>query len=322
MSTTEMHSAPAPLFRDPIHDGAADPVVVWNREEKTWWILYTQRRANVDTPGVAYCYGTAVGAASSNNHGQYWLYRGSLNLEFERGHNTFWAPDVVYHDRTYHMFVSYIRGVHSHWGGSARIAHCTSRNLWDWKYEGFLKLSSDRVIDATLAQTPEGTWRIWYKDETRGSVTMTAESDDLTSWRLDPDPAIGGDAHEGPKVFRYGGCYWMLTDEWAGMRVYRSEDCRTWERHGRVLEGASSRPEDGPSGAHGDVIVVEDRAYVFYFTHPGRSLHLESEPDADGVVPYSQRRSSLQAAKLEIVDGTLVCDRDRPFDFWLPDLTE
>ena len=27
-------------------DGAADPVLIWNREEKKWWMLYTQRRAN------------------------------------------------------------------------------------------------------------------------------------------------------------------------------------------------------------------------------------------------------------------------------------
>ena len=42
--------APAPLFRDPIYDGAADPVAIWNRQEKNWWLLYTQGRANVDGP--------------------------------------------------------------------------------------------------------------------------------------------------------------------------------------------------------------------------------------------------------------------------------
>jgi hypothetical protein len=26
--------APRPLFRDPIYDGAADPVVIWNQREK------------------------------------------------------------------------------------------------------------------------------------------------------------------------------------------------------------------------------------------------------------------------------------------------
>ena len=27
----------APLFRDPIYDGAADPTIIWNPKEKAWW---------------------------------------------------------------------------------------------------------------------------------------------------------------------------------------------------------------------------------------------------------------------------------------------
>ena len=52
-----VRKAAAPLYRDPITDGAADPVLIWNRQEKTWWMLYTQRRANQETADVAYCYG-------------------------------------------------------------------------------------------------------------------------------------------------------------------------------------------------------------------------------------------------------------------------
>lgn len=65
-----VHKAPAPLYRDPVTDGAADPVVVWNQEAKSWWMLYTQRRANLDAPDVAYCYGTKIGVAESTDHGQ------------------------------------------------------------------------------------------------------------------------------------------------------------------------------------------------------------------------------------------------------------
>ena len=36
----------APLFRDPIYDGAADPTIIWNPKEKAWWIFYTNRRAS------------------------------------------------------------------------------------------------------------------------------------------------------------------------------------------------------------------------------------------------------------------------------------
>ena len=42
-----------PLYSDPIHDGAADPVVIWNPHKKMWWMFYTNRRANsADTSGV------------------------------------------------------------------------------------------------------------------------------------------------------------------------------------------------------------------------------------------------------------------------------
>src|SRR4051812_3186339 len=46
-------SAPKPLFADPVYDGAADPVIVWNKKEQKWFMLYTNRRATMtDTTGV------------------------------------------------------------------------------------------------------------------------------------------------------------------------------------------------------------------------------------------------------------------------------
>ena len=203
MSLWGQHQAPAPLFRDPITDGAADPVLIWNRTEKNWWMLYTQRRANSETADVAYCYGNQIGIASSDDHGQSWVYRGTLDLDIEPGHNIFWAPDVVYHNGKYHMFVSYIQGVRNHWSGNACIAHYTSKNLWDWKYAGKPQINSN-IIDPTLYRTPDGTWKMWYKDQNRGSVTMMAESKNLKKWITHDQPAIGGNAHEGPKVFRFG----------------------------------------------------------------------------------------------------------------------
>lgn len=319
-SGAQIREADAPLYRDPVTDGAADPVLIWNHHEKSWWMLYTQRRANQETADVAYCYGNQIGIASSKDNGRTWVYRGTLELDFERGHNTFWAPDVVYHEGVYHMFVSYIQGVRNHWGGQAHIVHYSSTNLWDWTYEGTPALSSDHVIDATLIRKPDGKWRMWYKDSEKGSVTMMAESDNLTEWNLQTNPAIGGDAHEGAKVFRFGTSYWMLTDEWRGMRIYRSDDLDSWEKQGLILDKPGKRTDDTPSGAHGDVIVVGDKAYVFYFTHPGRTSHGEEKKRDDGVIPYELRRSSIQVALLVIKDGTLVCDRDAEFDFYMPDL--
>lgn len=316
---TTMHKAPAPLYRDPIYDGAADPVLIWNRVEKAWWMLYSARRANQPTQDVAAYYGTRIGVASSSDHGATWIFRGYLNLEFEKGWNTFWAPDVVFHNGSYHMFVVYIKGVRTHWGGNANIVHFTSKNLWDWTYDAPLKLSSDRVIDATIFKKPDGKFRIWYKDESRGAITMMSESTDLKTWETAREPAIGGKAHEGPKVFQYKNYYWMLTDEWQGMRVYRSTDLDHWEKQGLILDKGSSREDDKPSGAHGDVVVAGEKAYVFYFTHPGREKHGQIRPDPDGQWFHTNHRTTIQVAPLNLVNGTLEAARDKPFDFWLPD---
>lgn len=315
-----IHKAPAPLYRDPIYDGAADPVLVWNKAEKAWWMLYTCRRANVPSYDVSAYHGNRIGVASSDNHGQSWVFRGYLDLEFERGMNTFWAPDVVYEKGTYHMFVVYIKGVPNHWGSEERIVHFTSQNLWDWKVEGPLKLSSDRVIDATIFKKPDGRFRMWYKDDAKGGITMMSESADLYTWETAREPVIGGKAHEGPKVFAFKGSYWMLTDEWQGLRVHRSNDLEHWEKQGLILDKPSQRPDDRPSGAHADVVVFGDKAYVIYFTHPGRESHGKTKPDPDGNLFYTNNRSSIQAAPLQFVNGTLTADRDNPFDFWLPDM--
>ncbi|MGZ5424013.1 MAG: hypothetical protein ACXW2V_05360, partial [Candidatus Aminicenantales bacterium] len=138
---------PAPLYRDPVYDGAADPSLVWNDKERAWWVFYTNRRANAPDAqdGVRWCHGTDIGIASSSDGGLTWIYRGiAKGLEFEPGRNTFWAPCLVEHGRTYHLFVAYVRGVPADWSGDRHIVHYTSPNLVDWTYESILPLSSDR----------------------------------------------------------------------------------------------------------------------------------------------------------------------------------
>jgi len=308
----------APLFRDPVTDGAADPCLVYNPFEKAWWMFYSQRRANVETADVAYCYGNDIGIAYSEDNGKSWRYRGTLDLKIERGHNTFWAPDVVFFNGKYHMFVVYIKGVANHWSGIANMAHYTSENLWDWNFEGFIEVDESDIIDATLMQMPDGKWRMWYK---WNNISMYADSNDLYTWKSHPKPAINDQAHEGAKVFRFKDSYWLITDQWAGMGVYKSDDLENWKKQKSViLDKPSFRPEDTPSGAHGDVVVTGDKAYIFYFTHPGRKLHAEAEMDKNGNYPYDIRRSSIQVAELDVADGELIVkDRDKPFNIYLPE---
>ena len=58
-----MKTANAPLFKDPIHNGAADPVVIYNEETGTHYMFYTARRADVEEEGVMWVHGTDIGIA-------------------------------------------------------------------------------------------------------------------------------------------------------------------------------------------------------------------------------------------------------------------
>ena len=285
--------------------------------EKSWWIVYTQRRANVNSAGVGWVHGTDLGVASSMNGGHSWLYRGTLNLPaLERGRNTFWAPEILFHNDLRHMYVSYITGVPAAWTGERHILHYTSENLWDWKFESRLPLPGDRAIDACVHPLPEGGWRLWYKDESDASLTHAADSPDLYHWRpiCAQTTACG---QEGPNVFRLEGQYFLIADMWDGMAVYRSGDLAHRNRQpGNLLAEGGTRPGDNCRRLHADILSLPDRAYIFYFVHPGTGDYgysVEGE-----IQPYAQRRSVLQGARLTVWDGRLDCDRNAPFDFHLP----
>ncbi len=315
-TSRQMHTPPAPLFVDPIYNGAADPVPIWNPQEKCWWLLYTNRRATVETPGVAWVHGTDIGIASTRDRGITWKYRGTCNFEpIEPGRNTFWAPEVLWHDGVCHMYVSYITGIPTDWNDTRHIVHYTSTNLWDWKLESRLALSSDRVIDACVFRLPSGTWRMWYKDETHDSHTYAADSADLHTWT--PIGSVITDcAHEGPNVFAWRGQHWMITDPWDGLGVYRSADLQTWKRQDNILRDPGTRPDDNFRAAHADVLVQGDEAYLFYFVHPGG---VDLHASRGRTTPCEQRRTSLQVARLTASNGVIACDRNQPFELQLWD---
>ncbi len=98
----------------------------------------------------------------------------------------------------------------------------------------------------------------------------------------------------------------MVVDEWKGLGIFRSDDATTWEKQPSYLVGEPGTGEDDQvKGGHPDVVVDGDRAYLFYFTHPGR------RPGAPKGKP-EQRRSSIQVVELKLKDGWLTCDRDQP----------
>lgn len=299
----------APLFRDPIYDGCSDPVIIWNRGEQRWWLLYTSRRAYGLNLDVSFAHGTAIGVASSCD-GRSWEYRGTLDLEFEPGQNTFWAPEVIFENGQYHMFVSYVRGVPETWCGTCpgrEILHYTSPDLWAWTCHGALALSSGRVIDACVERLLDGQYKLWYKDE-EDSYTWAAVSPDLEQWTV-LGPEITDCPHEGPNVFYWQDRFWMVTDPWHGLAVYSSQDAAKWERRSVILQEPGTRPDDGVLAAHADVLVTGGRAYIFYFTHPEIGEEERNRPDFSWG-QYPRTRCSIQVAEL-ILDGEgLTCDRN------------
>ncbi|MBP3356923.1 MAG: family 43 glycosylhydrolase [Rikenellaceae bacterium] len=299
-------AADKPLFRDPVYDGAADPVVVRNRESGSLYMFYTNRRANAPgLNGVEWVHGTAVGMAESKDGGYSWHYLGTADIDYGEKDYSFWAPDIIEHEGTYHMYLTVVPGIFSDWQHPRRIVHLTSSDLHKWSYVSTLPLSSQKVIDACVVRNPEGGWILFYNDEATGKRINWAVSDDLYEW-TDKGELIH-ERGEGPKVFRFRDKYFMLIDTWNGQTVYSSDDLKEWTKQPeRILEQGGTGADDGTNGLHADVAVCGERAYVIYFTHPGRTAGPGQTSEANS------RRSSVQIAELEYRDGKLTCDRNRP----------
>jgi len=316
LAIAEKEAAEKPLFRDPVFDGAADPIVVWNPHAQAWWMFYTNRRANVPgLAGVAWVHGTRIGIAESRNYGETWGYVGTAEIDLpdEVGGKepTHWAPEIVTApDGSHHMFLTVVPGVFEDWKHPRRIVHLTSTDLRRWTYRSTLALSSDRVIDAGVHRLPDGTWRLWYNNEADRKSIYYADSPDLATWTdRGKCTGVGERPGEGPFVFSWRGRHWMLVDLWRGLGVYRSDDFEHWTAQADNLLAQPGRGiDDGVNGGHPCVVVSGERAFLFYFTHPGRAGTIKPE-DKDSL---ELRRSSIQVVELHERNGALSCDRDAP----------
>jgi len=306
--------AAKPLFRDPVYDGAADPTVIYNAGDKKWYMFYTNRRANVPglNGGVLWVHGTPIGIATSGDGGETWQYLGQAKINYKDAvaDATWWAPAVVYDKGVYHMFLSYVPGIFNDWKHPRDIIHLTSKDLVSWDYQATLPLSSHSVIDPGVLHFPDGAWRLWYKDEADGSSCHYADSKDLITWtergRAEGASRPGGEA---PLPFHWKGHYWLMRDITGGthgLAVYRSDDAVAWTQVNTLLIQPGTGPDDKVVGHHPEVILSNDRAYLFYFTHPDSVAASATEGNA--------RRSSIQVTELnyDAANNTLTCDRDAP----------
>jgi hypothetical protein len=310
--------APKPLYRDPIMDGATDPTIIWSPGDKKWFMFYTSRRANVEglPGGVEWVHGTPIGIATSDD-GATWKYLRDANIIYPDAvtNKTCWAPAVVEHKGIFHMFLVYVPGIFDNWNHPRYIIHLTSRDLINWQYESTLPLSDPKVIDAGVLRLPDGTWRLWYKDEATGSSCNYADSTNLYNWtdhgRV---PGLSDRGGEAPVAFHWHGHYWLFRDITSrpnGLALYRSDDALDWSRVGTLLQTPGTGPDDTGAGHHPDVILSGDRAYLFYFVQPGTSAIPGGPPD--------NRRSSIQVVELkyDAVNNTLAADRNSPTMIYL-----
>jgi len=313
-------------YRDPVWDGPTDPILVADHLKGEWVLFYTQRRATAPgLTGVEWVHGTGIGVARSSDGGATWRYQGTVEGLIPPGTElpaTLWAPDVVRIGDRWIMYLTVLGGRRTDWTGRAQIVQFASDDLQAWEYLGGVDLDSPRVIDAAVARCGDGRYRLWYKDEARGSNTYSAVTDtpdDPSSWVLE-GVAIPGRPHEGPKVFRLGRSYWMIVDEWRGQAVYRSVDgAGNWTRQehldGLILTAPESWDGRPVVGRHADVVPLADgvpgetsddgteRALLVYFTHP-----YWGGEDIDTMAPDPRTHlSHVRAAVLEVHGVNLVC---------------
>lgn len=275
-------------------------------------MYYTQRRATLPNPnGVNWVHGSKIGIATSKN-GIQWSYLGTAKGDHDLTDPltatglgpepgvTWWAPCFVYHDKTFHMFVTMVDGVYTKWIGKRNILHFTSSDGITWKYINTCKLNSERVIDPMVYRIND-TWYMVYKDEAAGSRTYRSESRDLIEWS-NAQLTTNEGHQEAPFVFRWKEAYWMIVDALGdkGLRIYKSPNgIDQWEFNSTVLSaGDGTRPKDNNVGHHPGIVVQSTRdgraqCLLFYFTH-------------------QDRQTVMQIAELELgTDGKVFCNRNK-----------
>ncbi|MDE3236721.1 MAG: family 43 glycosylhydrolase [Bacteroidota bacterium] len=304
--SAQQNIAPKPMYDDPLYHGAADPTIIYNPQQKAWWMFYTNRRASIIDSSVAWVHGTPIGIAASTD-GMHWQYIDTANINYRVNSGyTFWAPEIIANKGLYHMFLTYVPGIFKDWQHPRSIIHLTSKDLMNWLFESVLSLSSQKVIDPCVFQMKDGNWRLWYNNEKDGKSIYYADSKDLYHW-TDKGKAISARG-EGPKVFQWKGHYYMIIDVWKGMEIYASDDLLNWKKQpNRILELPGKGKDDQAIGGHCDVLVNEDKAYVYYFTHPGRRNDRPAVKNS-----FEDKRSVIQVVELYEENGIITCNRDQP----------
>ena len=308
--------ADRPLYIDPVYNGSTDPMVCYNHHAGKWYMYYTSRRSNVPgLQGVESVHGSPIGIAASDDGGATWEYIGNCNIDYHPDENpTYWAPEVIEYEGTYHMYLSYVPGIFDDWEHPRDIVHLTSEDGINWTTQSVLDLAVRKVIDACIIRLPGGIWRLWYNNEVDNKAIYYAESPDLYHW-TDKGKVDINSVGEGPNVIYWHDSYYMIVDEWKGLSVFRSDDALNWTRQEEYLvAGIPVRESEndataqdrrrvrmipGTRGNHADIEISNGRAYIFYFSR------IPAEMNMRGSAVYVQELIHHE-------DGTISCDPTAP----------
>ncbi len=327
------HAAPEPLYTDPVYNGSTDPMVCYNPCTRTYFMYYTGRRSNVPgLGGIESVHGSPIGIAESADGGVTWKYIGNAIIDYAPDENpTYWAPEVIYHEDRFHMFLTYVPGVFSDWDHPRDIVHLTSFDGVSWHTESVLDLAVRKVIDACVSRLPDGTWRLWYNNEPDGKTIFYADSPDLYNWTDKGKVTSIETTGEGPNVFTLNGRNYMIVDEWKGLSVFTSDDFTEWtkQKGDYLVSGLNGQRR----GNHADVEVVDGHAYMFYFSgiptengRGGSAVYVtELKTDRKGRLLCDTSKPcmiDLMADKPEMEYGTPIADIALSDPFIFPDVTD
>ena len=295
------------IYVDPIYNGSTDPMVCYNPVTDSYYMYYTSRRSNVPgLGGIESVHGSPIGIAESVDGGTTWKYIGDCNIDYHPDPNpTYWAPEVICVDGTFHMYLTYVPGIFDTWEHPRDIVHLTSKDGRNWTTQSVLDLAVRKVIDACIFQLPDGTWRLWYNNEPDGKTIFYADSKDLYHWTDKGKVTSIVTNGEGPNVIFWKGKYYMIVDEWKGLSVFYSDDATNWTKQegDYLVSGLNGQRR----GNHADIEVVDGHAYMFYFGN----IPPKEDPRTGS---FTRRRgSAVYVVELQMDEnGRVFCDTTAP----------
>jgi hypothetical protein len=322
-------TVPAPIFTDPNYHGSCDPEIIWNENDKQWYIYYTARRPMLENTWLQTPIGVAVSKDMVN-----WEFKGYCKFDGVGGEkdasSTFWAPAIISANDTLHMFVTWKPDTIptlGAWGGQGWIVHYKTplTNPVDgWKKVGALHGDNLNTIDATVYQN-QNLFHVWFKGKEKGATKNELyhlTSSDFSTWEaagfsksdVFNAEATGSNFEEAPYIFQWKGRFWLITDPHNGFFVYSSTDTENWKFQGTILKEGGTRNLDNSMARHCSVAVKDGRAFIFYHVEPWRRYDLEKKKGDERVrifdQPLKNRESVLQMAELKVVNSKISCDRN------------